>query len=172
MQNRLIQNGQTGGQWYSDTSPLLFPAVTIFQIVLLHCLQGVELLDVRHPDSPYGLIQEVLQPAGRPLLPETKPLRPHPSNDLGGLSPTEVFLSDGDLVLDYKTFFLIFGIWAMCTKRLLVRIRSSLLVTIIYNFAKHNNYLQAHLHQTQTYLQIQELLKHIYKYLRKYLSIL
>jgi len=25
-QNRLIQTGQTGGQWYSDTSPLVFPA--------------------------------------------------------------------------------------------------------------------------------------------------
>jgi hypothetical protein len=28
LQNRLIQNSQTGGQWYSDTSPLIFPAVT------------------------------------------------------------------------------------------------------------------------------------------------
>jgi hypothetical protein len=27
--NRLIQTGQTGGQWYSDTSPLVFPAETI-----------------------------------------------------------------------------------------------------------------------------------------------
>jgi hypothetical protein len=24
-QNRLIQTSQTGGQWYSDTSPLVFP---------------------------------------------------------------------------------------------------------------------------------------------------
>ncbi len=37
-----------------------------------------------------------------------------------------------------------------------VRIRSSLLVTIIYNFPKHYNYLQAHIHQTQTYLQVQK----------------
>ncbi len=27
--NRLIQTSQTGGQWYSDTSPLVFPATTI-----------------------------------------------------------------------------------------------------------------------------------------------
>jgi hypothetical protein len=26
-QNRLIQTSQTGGQWYSDTSPLVFPAL-------------------------------------------------------------------------------------------------------------------------------------------------
>ncbi len=26
LQNRPIQTGQTGGQWYSDTSPLVFPA--------------------------------------------------------------------------------------------------------------------------------------------------
>ncbi len=25
LQNRLIQTSQTGGQWYSDTSPLVFP---------------------------------------------------------------------------------------------------------------------------------------------------
>jgi hypothetical protein len=24
-QNRLIQTSQTGGQWYNDTSPLVFP---------------------------------------------------------------------------------------------------------------------------------------------------
>jgi hypothetical protein len=34
-------------------------------------------------------------------------------------------------------------------------------VTIIYNCRKHYDYLQAHLHQTQTDLQIQKLLKHI-----------
>ena len=27
LQNRLIQTGQTGGQWYTDTSPLVFPAL-------------------------------------------------------------------------------------------------------------------------------------------------
>jgi len=26
LQNTLIQTSQTGGQWYSDTSPLVFPA--------------------------------------------------------------------------------------------------------------------------------------------------
>jgi hypothetical protein len=28
LQNRLIQTSQTGGQWYSDTPPLVFPAIT------------------------------------------------------------------------------------------------------------------------------------------------
>ncbi len=55
-------------------------------------LQGVELLDVRHPDSPYGLIQEVLQPSVRPFSSNVE-------NDLGGLSPKEVFLSEGDLLI-------------------------------------------------------------------------
>jgi hypothetical protein len=27
--NRLIQTNQTGGQWYSDTSPLVFPVLTL-----------------------------------------------------------------------------------------------------------------------------------------------
>jgi hypothetical protein len=26
LQNRLIQTNQTGGQWYSDTPPLVFPS--------------------------------------------------------------------------------------------------------------------------------------------------
>jgi hypothetical protein len=29
LQNRLIQTGQTGCQLYSDTSPLVFPALTL-----------------------------------------------------------------------------------------------------------------------------------------------
>ena len=36
-QNRLLQTSQTGGQWYSDTSPLVFPGFTlgnIFSLVL------------------------------------------------------------------------------------------------------------------------------------------
>jgi hypothetical protein len=28
-QNRLIQTSQTGGQWYSDTSPLVFPEIVL-----------------------------------------------------------------------------------------------------------------------------------------------
>ena len=28
LQNRLIQTNQTGGQWYNDTSPLVFPSIT------------------------------------------------------------------------------------------------------------------------------------------------
>jgi hypothetical protein len=34
MQNRLIQTSQTGGQWYSDTFPLVFPGAS------MHC-QGI-----------------------------------------------------------------------------------------------------------------------------------
>jgi hypothetical protein len=49
-----------------------------------------------------------------------------------------------------------------------VRIRSSLLVITIYNYPKLYNYLQAHIHQTQTYLQVQ--LKGVYKSLHKYKS--
>ncbi len=30
LQNRLIQTSQTGGQWYSDTPPLVFPGLGIF----------------------------------------------------------------------------------------------------------------------------------------------
>jgi hypothetical protein len=39
-------------------------------------------------------------------------------------------------------------------QRLVVRIRPSLLVMIIFRFTKHYNYLQAYLHSTQTYLQV------------------
>jgi hypothetical protein len=31
LQNRLIQTSQTGGQWYRDTSPLVFPCNTILK---------------------------------------------------------------------------------------------------------------------------------------------
>jgi hypothetical protein len=31
LQNRLIQTSQTRGQWYSDTSPLVFPDVSFTQ---------------------------------------------------------------------------------------------------------------------------------------------
>jgi hypothetical protein len=29
LQNRLIQTSQTGGQWYCDTSPLVFPGIAL-----------------------------------------------------------------------------------------------------------------------------------------------
>jgi hypothetical protein len=47
LQNRLIQTSKTGGQWYSYTSPLVFPArglgetklhQTIPRNIMLHCL--------------------------------------------------------------------------------------------------------------------------------------
>ncbi len=31
LQNRLIQTSQTGDQWYSDTSPLVFPGETYYR---------------------------------------------------------------------------------------------------------------------------------------------
>jgi hypothetical protein len=33
LQNRLIQTGQTGGQWYSDTSPFSIPCVKYLLII-------------------------------------------------------------------------------------------------------------------------------------------
>jgi hypothetical protein len=38
------------------------------------------------------------------------------------------------------------NVWFCCTKGLLVRIRSSLLVMILRKCTKHYNYLQAYLH--------------------------
>ena len=35
LQNRLIQTSQTGGQWYSDTSPLVFPGQTYVMIITI-----------------------------------------------------------------------------------------------------------------------------------------
>jgi hypothetical protein len=45
----------------------------------------------------------------------------------------------------------------ICTKRLLVTIRSSLVVMIIDNAAKPFNYLQLYLQKLQTCLQVQKL---------------
>jgi hypothetical protein len=41
LQNRLIQTSRTGGQWYSDTSPIVFPGDTMLvtTIAILHRLQ-------------------------------------------------------------------------------------------------------------------------------------
>ncbi len=44
-------------------------------------------------------------------------------------------------------------------KRLVVKIESSLLLTIIYKYTKHYNYLQAYLPKLQAYLQKQKLSK-------------
>ncbi len=38
LQNRLIQISQTGGQWYSDTYPLVFPVKTKDDRNVLFCL--------------------------------------------------------------------------------------------------------------------------------------
>ena len=52
-------------------------------------------LDVSHPDSPYGLIQDVLSP--KPS--ETKSITDLNSVDLGGLRSNEVWLSEGNLLV-------------------------------------------------------------------------
>jgi hypothetical protein len=47
LQNRLIQTSQTGGQWYSDTSPFSLPWMVgyrckfIFGVGMLHGCKGV-----------------------------------------------------------------------------------------------------------------------------------
>ncbi len=47
----------------------------------------------------------------------------------------------------------------ICTKRLLVRIRSSLLANIIFRFTKYYNCLPAYLHSTHTYLKATKVIK-------------
>jgi hypothetical protein len=39
LQNRLIQTNQTGGQWYSDTSPLVFPGACfkVYDMFFFQC---------------------------------------------------------------------------------------------------------------------------------------
>jgi hypothetical protein len=39
LQKRLIQTSQTGGQWYSDTPPLVFPAKAIGQGGMFHPIE-------------------------------------------------------------------------------------------------------------------------------------
>jgi hypothetical protein len=46
-------------------------------------------------------------------------------------------------------------------KRLLVNIKSSLLLKTIYECSKHYNYLQTDLHLIETNLQASKLLKHV-----------
>ena len=51
-------------------------------------------LDVTHPDSPYGLIQDVLPSK------KTKPKRKDVSlNDVDQLDPDDIWLSDGNLLV-------------------------------------------------------------------------
>ncbi len=48
LQNRLIQTGQTGGQWYSDTSPFSIPWLNICFISLSLCARvGFKPLNLR-----------------------------------------------------------------------------------------------------------------------------
>ena len=60
-------------------------------------------LDVHHPDSPYGLIQDVLKPSHR-KTPQIAFLGSNNNNnhnqvDLGGLDSNEVWLSQGNLLV-------------------------------------------------------------------------
>jgi hypothetical protein len=57
-------------------------------------------------------------------------------------------------------------------KRLLVSCRSSLVGIIIYKYTKHCKYLEAYLHQTQTYLQASKLVKHMRTCLHQHKSYL
>jgi hypothetical protein len=41
LQNRPIQTSQTGGQWYSDTSPLVFPGMSILLSVCLSNFESI-----------------------------------------------------------------------------------------------------------------------------------
>jgi hypothetical protein len=34
LQNRLIQSSQTGGQWYSDTSPFSIPCLSYHELIV------------------------------------------------------------------------------------------------------------------------------------------
>ena len=52
-------------------------------------------LNVLHPDSPYGLIQHVISPT----LPKSKPIGNDRVSDLGGLSPDDIWLSEGNLLV-------------------------------------------------------------------------
>ncbi len=64
-----------------------------------------------------------------------------------------------------QTCVMIKTIKSMCTNRLLVNFKSSLLLMIIYKCTKHYNYLQAHLHLIQTYLQASNVIKsHMYRH--------
>ena len=63
-------------------------------------------LDVHHPDSPYGLIQDVLKPSHHRNSPQIAffgggGLTSNNNNqvDLGGLDSNEVWLSQGDLLV-------------------------------------------------------------------------
>jgi hypothetical protein len=40
LKNRLIQNSQTGGQRYSDTSPLVFPALAYYTTVTITAVKS------------------------------------------------------------------------------------------------------------------------------------
>jgi hypothetical protein len=46
LQNRLIQTSQTGGQWYSDTSPFNIPCYVIFNIVSLDLLRNFKVVKI------------------------------------------------------------------------------------------------------------------------------
>ncbi len=50
LQNRLIQTSQTGGQWYSDTSPFSIPW-------LQPCLQILTAVEMTYSGKRYSLLR-------------------------------------------------------------------------------------------------------------------
>ncbi len=61
LQNRLIQTGQTGGQLYSDTSPLVFPGLIFEDKARCPChdvqYNGAQYNAIQHKYTQYGVIQ-------------------------------------------------------------------------------------------------------------------
>ena len=56
-------------------------------------------LDVHDPNSPYGLIQDILTPSQSNAGINKKKIPDLNSNDLGGLQSNEVWLSEGNLLI-------------------------------------------------------------------------
>ena len=56
-------------------------------------------MDVHDPNSPYGLIQDILTPSQSNAGINKKKIPDLNSNDLGGLQSNEVWLSEGNLLI-------------------------------------------------------------------------
>jgi hypothetical protein len=51
LQNRLIQTSQAGGQWYSDTFPLVFPGVCV-------CVFAIEIQTIGPISMNFGRVED------------------------------------------------------------------------------------------------------------------
>ena len=56
-------------------------------------------MDVHDPNSPYGLIQDILTPSQSNAGINKRKIPDLNSNDLGGLQSNEVWLSEGNLLI-------------------------------------------------------------------------